>query len=141
MSGIYMEGMKQNVVAREGCYETIKYLKEKGYKIVIATNGPIIPLKTKIDKISISKFVDSVFSAEEVGVMKPHKGFYDALFEKSKIIKSDEILFIGDQLDQDIKGAIENNMDTCWCNYKNEINNIYELNYEIHKLKELKEIL
>ena len=107
-------------------------------KIIIATNGPIVPLKTKIDKIKISQFVDFVFSAEEIGVMKPHRGFYDALFKNAKIIESDKILFIGDQLEQDIKGAIENNMDTCWCNYKNEINNTEELQQIENTLETIK---
>lgn len=141
INNIYMEGMKQNVVAREGCYETIKYLKKKGYKIIIATNGPIIPLKTKIEKIKIDEFVDFVFSAEEIGFMKPHKLFYEAIFEKAKITEKDRILFIGDELDKDIKGAIENNIDTCWCNYKKEKNDKYEVNYEIHNIIDLKKIL
>lgn len=141
INDIYMEGMKENVVAREGCYETVKYLKEKGYKIIIATNGPLVPLKTKLEKIKIDKFVDVIFSAEEIGFMKPHKEFYNGLFEKSNINDADKILFVGDELEKDIKGAIENKMDTCWCNYKNEINTKYEIDYEIHGISELKEIL
>lgn len=141
VNNIYMNGMKEIVIPQEDCYEIIKYLYEKKYKLVIATNGPLIPLESKIEKLGITKFVDTVFSSEEVGYMKPCFEFYEGLFKKANIKSKEEILFIGDDLEKDIKGGIDNNIDVCWCNYKNEINNEYIVNYEIHKLKELKKIL
>ncbi len=141
INNIYMNAMKEKVVAREGCYEIIKYLHEKKYRLIIATNGPIIPLKVKLQKLHIMNFIDTIFSAEEVGFMKPHDVFYKGLFEKAKITTIKEILFIGDDLEKDVKGAVENSIDICWCNYKNEVNNKYKIDYEIHNLKELEEIL
>ena len=141
INSIYMEGMKKNVVPREYALDIMKYLYEKNYKIVIVTNGPTIPLKTKIEKLGTSSYVSNVFSAEEIGAMKPHKIFYEGLFKKANIIKSDKILFIGDELEKDIKGGIENGMDTCWCNYNGDKNRKYNINYEIHSLKELENIL
>lgn len=141
VNNIYMEGMKEIVVPRKGCYEIIEYLYEKKYKIIIATNGPLIPLESKIEKLKITKFIDTIFSSEEVGYIKPHPEFYEGLLEKAKIKSKEEILFIGDDLEKDIKGGIDNNIDVCWCNYENEINNDYIINYEIHKLSELKNIL
>lgn len=138
---IYMNGMKEKVVPQEGTFEIIKYLFKKKYRIIIATNGPTIPLKSKIEKLKIDKFVDTIFSADEVGFMKPNKLYYDGLIKKAEITFKKEILFIGDDLEKDIKGANDNGIDVCWCNYNNEINNKYNTNYEIHKLKELRNIL
>lgn len=140
-NNIYMNGMKEKVVAQEGAYEILEYLFNKGYRIVIATNGPIIPLKSKIKKLNIDKFVDVTFSAEEVGFMKPSYQFYEALFQKAKIVLKEDVLFIGDDLSKDVKGAIENNIDICWCNYDYKLNNEYNITYEINNLKELKNIL
>lgn len=141
LNNVYMEGMKKKVISRENAYETIKYIHNKGYKIVIATNGPIVPLKEKINKLGITQYIFKVFSAEEVGAMKPHEDFYKGLFKKIEVKLSDKILFIGDELEKDIKGAIENKIDTCWCNYNKEKNTKYKVNYEIHNLKELTSIL
>ena len=116
LNNVYMEGMKAKVVARPGAFETIKYLSENGYRLAIATNGPRIPLQTKIEKLGISSYVNLVFSAEEV-------------------------LFVGDDLDKDIKGASENGLDACWCNYNNEENSEYRCRYQIKRLEELKSIL
>lgn len=141
INNIYMDGMKEKVVAREGALDIIKYLYEKKYTLVIATNGPIVPLKSKLEKLEIEKYFKTVFSAEEVGFMKPHKEFYKGLLKKIENPIKEEILFIGDELEKDIKGGIENNIDTCWCNYNKEKSTNYIPKYEIHKLEELKQIL
>ncbi len=141
INNIYMEGMKEKVVSREGSLEIIKYLYEKRYKIIIATNGPLIPLETKIEKLKIKPYINTVFSAEEVGVMKPHKDYYKGLFKKANIGNKDEVLFIGDELEKDIKGGIENSIDTCWYNPLKQSSNQYKPKYEIQKLIELKKIL
>ena len=112
------------------------------YNLIIATNGPIVPLNTKLEKLQIKKYFTIVFSAEEVGFMKPHIKFYKGLLEKLGNPPKEKILFIGDELEKDIKGGIENNIDTCWCNYNNENKStIYTPKYEIHQLQELKQIL
>ena len=142
VNDIYMNGMKEKVLPRENCFEVIKYLYDKNYKIVIATNGPLIPLKIKIEKLDIFKYMDTIFSAEEIGFMKPSKEFYEALMKKSNLKVKEDILFIGDDLEKDIKGGIENGIDTCWCNYDNIPNNLsYIPKYEIHNLVDLKNIL
>lgn len=141
LNDIYVEGMKEKVVARPNAKEVIKYLSEKKYKIIIATNGPLIPLKEKLKKLEIIDYVDIMFSAEEAGQMKPHKKYYEKLFEKVQIIPSKEVLFIGDNLETDIKGGLEQGLSTCWCNYNSEINNKYDTTHEITKLKDLMKIL
>ena len=141
LNDIYIEGMKEKVIARPDVEEVMEYLYNKKYKIVIATNGPIVPLKEKLRKIKILDFVNVIFSSEEAGQMKPHDKFYEKLFEKADVIPSNKILFIGDNLETDIKGGIEHGLDTCWCNYNNEVNNKYNVTHEIKKLKDLITIL
>lgn len=141
LNNLYLDALKEKVVPREGVFEIIKYLYDKGYKLIIATNGPIVPLDVKLEKLNIKQFISTVFSAEEVGFSKPNKQFYDGLFEKAKLLKKEKILFVGDELSKDIKGGIENGLDTCWCNYKNDVNNEYDTTYEIHSILELKNIL
>lgn len=138
----YMEGLKLNIVEIEGAKEIIKYLKNKEYKIIIASNGPSVAIPVKLQKIGIDKYVDCVFSADECGSMKPHKKFYEELFNKIDNHNKSEMLFIGDELEKDIKGGQEIGMDTCWCNYENKTNNgVYKPTYEIHNLSDLRNIL
>ena len=141
---IYIKGMMEDVIPREGAFEIVKYLYDKNYKLIVGTNGPKIPLQTKLEKLKIDSYFDTIFSAEEVGFMKPQKPYFDGLLKKSNISDSDKdnIIIIGDDLLKDIKGGIDNGIDTCWCNYTGEENKTgYIPKYEINKLEELKEIL
>ena len=141
LNNIYIEGMKQKVVSRPYANEIIKYLFKKNYRIIIATNGPLVPIQEKIKQLNIQEFVAMIFSAEEIGIMKPYKQYYEALLKKANINSKEEILIIGDGLETDIKGGLNIGIDTCWCNYNDEINEKYDIKYEINNLKELMKIL
>ncbi len=138
---LYVEGLKEKAEPINGALEILKYLKEKNYNIIIATNGPSDALPAKLNKLKIDKFVDLTFAADECGNMKPHTHFYEALFDKINYHNKEKMLFIGDELDKDIKGGNNFGIDTCWFNNKNEECVEYIPTYEIHDLIELKKIL
>lgn len=140
-NNLYVEGLKEKVEIINGATEILEYLKEKDYKIVIATNGPSDALPVKLNKLKINKFIDVTFAADECGYMKPHTHFYEALFDKINNHNKEEMLFIGDELEKDIKGGNNFGIDTCWFNNKNEECVEYIPTYEIHDLLELKKIL
>ena len=116
---LYVEGLKEKAEPINGALEILKYLKEKNYNIIIATNGPSDALPAKLNKLKIDKFVDLTFAADECGNMKPHTHFYEALFDKINYHNKEKMLFIGDELDKDIKGGNNFGIDTCWFNNKN----------------------
>lgn len=62
-------------------------------------------------------------------------------FEKIHCDHTNEMLIIGDELEKDVLGGMNNNIDTCWFNRKNADSTGYKIDYEIKNLKELKEIL
>lgn len=137
----YMEGLKLKVQEIEGAKEVIKYLKDKQYKIIIASNGPSTAIPAKLKGLGLNEYIDETFAADECGSMKPHAYFYEALFNKINNHNTKEMLFIGDELEKDIKGGNEIGMDTCWFNIRNDDTSVYKPTYEIHKLEELKNIL
>lgn len=142
MNEKYVEAVKDKVVPIKNATNLLKYLYDKNYKIYIITNGPNRAVESKLEKSDLLKYISSYFSAEEVGFMKPKKEFFEGFFKKVNLEKNDKMLIIGDELDKDIKGGIENKIDTCWFN-KEKIRNISNMkaNYEISDLLELKEIL
>ena len=145
INDLYMEALKENVVEIEGARDTVKYLKEKGYKIAVATNGPTVAINSKLSKSGILEYTDVIFSADEIGKMKPHKIFFDGLLNKIGSQNKEEMLIVGDQLEKDVKGGIDNNIDSCWFNLyraKKELENYnYKPTYVIESLVELKNIL
>lgn len=112
------------------------------YKQYAASNGTALAQKGKLEKTGLNQVLDGAFISDIIGVEKPMKGFFDAVFEELKEYSKDEIMIIGDSLTSDMKGGVNAGIVTCWYNPKCKINNSgLMLDYEIHSLREVTEIL
>ncbi len=85
LNNMFMNSLTEVVIAIDGAYEILNYLKEK-YYIIVATNGPKIATKDKLSKINCLNFVNEVLSADMFGYMKPRKEFFEAIQNLLKII-------------------------------------------------------
>lgn len=84
--------------------ESIKLLKEKGYKLVIATN-PLFPLKAILHRIRWAGFQPSEFeyitSYEQNHYCKPHLKYYEEIL--TEIEKTpEECMMVGNDVQEDI---------------------------------------
>lgn len=141
LNKMYMEAMKEKIYPIEGTSSTLKELKELGYLLYIITNGPEQAAIKKMDALDSSLFINMIAS-EKVGYMKPHKEFYDAMYEKFFIKDKNKMLIIGDELDKDILGGNNEEIDTVWINRFNIENDTNIVpTYEINDIKELKKVL
>ena len=87
-------------------------------------------------------YFKGIFISEQLGFVKPQKEFFDAVFSKIPDFKKEEAIIIGDSLSSDIKGGNNAEIKTCWFNPKRIENNCdVHIDYEIHSLKDLYEIL
>ena len=138
----YIEYLKEVIFPIKNAKEILEYLNKKQYEIYIVTNGPEKPVENKLNSINAKKYIKTIFTAEEAGYMKPHKEFFDKFFKNIDTYKKDDMIIIGDELEKDVLGGIQNGIDSCWFNIKN-MKNITEIrpNFEIDNLLELKNIL
>ena len=138
----YIEYLKTSIVPIKNAKEILEYLNNKKYEIYIVTNGPEKPVENKLNSINAKKYIKSVFTAEEAGYMKPHKEFFDKFFKKINTDKKDDMIIIGDELEKDVLGGIQNGIDSCWFNMKKVKNNTdIKPNFEINNLLDLDNIL
>ena len=138
LNTLYMNALTENVIAIDGAYETLKNLSEKGYYIIIATNGPKIATKEKLLKIDCLQFVNEVLSADMYGYMKPNKEFFEGIERTVNNYNVDEYLIIGDSLKSDIGFAMKCNFESCWFNKNNEVlDDEYKPTIIISNLREL----
>ncbi len=137
----YINLVKEKVIPIENAIEVLKYLYEKKYEIYIITNGPTLAVDNKLEKSNMKKYITNIFSADEVGHMKPRVEYFEGFFKKINNNEKEKMLIIGDDLEQDILGGLQNQIDTCWFNPKKLQYNKCRANYEIENLKELKNIL
>ena len=119
--------------------EILNYLSQKKYQIHLITNGFEKTQWSKIKNSKIDHFFTHVITSESSNSMKPEKEIFEYAIQKANT-KSSESIMIGDNIEADIKGAIDFGMD---CVFVNHINASTEINptYTITHLKELESIL
>ena len=138
----YIDYLKTSVVPIDNAREILEYLNKKQYEIYIVTNGPEKPVENKLNTIGANKYIKTIFTAEEAGYMKPHKEFFDKFFKKINNYQKDDMIIIGDELEKDVLGGMQNGIDSCWFNMKKVKNDIdIKPSFEINNLLDLKNIL
>lgn len=127
---------------RENAPELLKRLQEMGYEQYAITNGTKKVQEKKIRGTGFDKIFKNVFISDVIGTPKPHKGFFDFVLEHIPGIEKEEMLIVGDSLTSDMKGGVENGIDTCWYNPELKENAAeLAISYEIHKLDDVLTVL
>jgi len=116
-------------------YETLS----KHYRLALATNG-VNPMQT--ERVSaFLPFTHKLYVSESMEYIKPTEDFFLYIIQDLSC-KPEECLMIGDSMTNDIRGASAVGMDTCYYNpRRKEIPDDIEVQYEIHEIGELLDIL
>jgi len=72
-----------------------------------------------LQRVNLHKYFKDIFCYKEIGFLKPSKEYFDTIVEKLNIEKS-EIVMIGDNLENDIKGAESNGIESILYDYNDE---------------------
>lgn len=119
--------------------EILDYLSDKGYDMHIITNGFEKTQWSKLHNSGLKKYFSHVITSEASNSLKPKKEIFDYAISKAGATM-DESLMLGDNLDADIKGAIDAGMDSVFVNHINASAHVTPT-YTIGHLKELEGIL
>ena len=95
--------------------ELVKQLKAT-VKQYAVTNGTTVAQERKLRFSGLDQLLDGVFISEQVGVDKPQKDFFDAVWNEIGSYAPDEVVIVGDSLTSDIRGGKNAGILTCWYN-------------------------
>jgi len=138
---LYQILLGETVVFYENALETVQVLKGKVLQCAV-TNGTKVAQDGKLKNSGLDKELDHVFISEVVGVEKPNKGFFDAVFAEIGEYNKEEVLIVGDSLTSDIQGGVNAGIKTCWFNPKGvENTSALKPDYEIRDIGEVPEIV
>ena len=119
-------------------FEILEYLTAKGYKLHLVTNGFQNIQFGKLQSSNIHKYFGEVITSEASNSLKPNKEIFEYALSKTKAEKQESIM-IGDNLEADIKGAMNIGLDTVFVNHL-QIETDIKPTYTITHLQQLENI-
>lgn len=95
----------------DGAHDLLRYLKAKGYRLHMASNGFHEVQYKKLHAAGMDGMFDTIILSEDAGQNKPSKAFFDyALIQTGACVETS--IMIGDNFNTDILGAMSVSMDT-----------------------------
>lgn len=141
INDLYCNMLGVNIAEIEGANNLLEELSFD-YEILIATNGPKSAALNKVKKVNLDSYISYIISSEDVGFSKPMSEFFNYLCIKCQTKDKSKMLLIGDSLTTDIQGGMNNGIDTCWFNPKNNpLPQEFHPTMTINKLLQLKKKL
>ncbi|NLD88040.1 MAG: HAD family hydrolase [Clostridiales bacterium] len=123
--------------------DSVMYLKNKGYKLGIITNGPIGMQNAKMDTLGedFRAMFDIIIVSADFGVHKPDPSIFS--FACAELgFETNECVYVGDHPRNDVEGARGSGMHTIWYEGFMPWDEQYEpAKYVISGLRDLMEIL
>jgi putative hydrolase of the HAD superfamily len=124
----------------EGIGDLLDLIEARGMKTGILSNTIFSSsiLKEELARHNLAHRFSFVVSSADYGVRKPHPHIFRIAVKKMGL-KPEDIWFVGDQPEHDIKGALDSGIYPVWYNRRNETTTI-EGNYlEVKSFDELRE--
>ena len=124
----------------EGARELTNYLKARGYRIHMCSNGFHEVQYKKLRACGLDTFFDTVILSEDAGYNKPALEFFEYALRESGA-QRETTLMIGDNFNTDILGAKHAGLATAYFNRYPDYPATEPVDYEVTSLRQLMDIL
>lgn len=112
------------------CYipEALAEFDKMGIPMYVLSNSGFTAnaLSIALEKLGIRKYFKHIWSSADYGKIKPGRDFFEMAIEhalwENPTEKRENIVFVGDTYNSDVKGANNAGIDVIWINHKDEEN-------------------
>lgn len=134
------DAVVENLCPRKDCTETLKQLRQCGYKLAIVSNIDDEWIEPIREKWALDHMVDGILSSERARSCKPDSSIF---LQACRMIgvRPQETLFVGDSIDNDVRGSQIVGMHPIWFKTARTDLRQPDLVRTVSKLSDLVEIL
>jgi putative hydrolase of the HAD superfamily len=135
----YLMHYSNSWVAFADAHTALSEFKAAGYKLGVLTNGQQSQQEAKLKAMGIADLFDAVLAIGTLDAMKPDPRAFAHL---CRILECEpgEVLFVGDDLDYDVRPAIASGLHGVWLN-RNGTQAPKDIGHQVDSLSALQEIL
>ena len=118
--------------------ETLAVFEQMDISMYVLSNSGFTAnaLSIVLERLGIRKYFNNIWSSADFGKIKPNREFFElaitSTLADNPAATKDDIVFIGDMYETDVRGASNAGIDVIWLNYKNEPN---KDNLSLHSIK------
>lgn len=123
-----------------GVMPTLLKLKQRGLKLAIVSDAPILQAWTRLTEMKIQDFFDAVVTFDDTEERKPSAQPFKKALDKLGV-SPEEVLHVGDWPERDIAGAKALGIKTAFAKYGNEGASAVKADYEINAIEQLIDII
>ncbi len=138
LSSCFLEILPTKKTLFPHTFEILNYLQEKNYQLHLITNGFEKTQWSKINNSGLDIYFKQVITSEASNSLKPKREIFEFALSKAQATLEESIM-LGDNLEADIQGAINFNMDCVFVNHLQEATDL-QPTYTVCHLQELRNI-
>lgn len=137
LADAFADGLGMHGELYPGVREVLDQLAGQA-SMALVTNGLTDVQRTRIERLDIGHYFETVVISSEVGASKPSRAIFDVAFERLGWPSRTNALMIGDSLTSDIRGGSEYGISTCWYNpHRHLAGDSDRVDHEIEDLADL----
>jgi 2-haloacid dehalogenase len=121
LSDRYVAHLSRAPFLLEGARELLEQLHGKA-PLVLVTNGLSSVQWPRLADSGIETFFRAIVISEEQGVQKPEPEIFRVALKRAGGVSPERAIMCGDNLNSDVRGALEVGMDACWVNLRGKAN-------------------
>ncbi len=114
LSARYLQLRESQLQLFEDTLPVLDALRER-YRLFLITNGPAQEQRRELRLLGLEPYFDPVAIEGELGIGKPDPAIFQFVQERLSVAP-EQILFIGNSWEQDVKGALSVGWHTAWLN-------------------------
>jgi HAD superfamily hydrolase (TIGR01549 family) len=102
-----------------GAAETVRALKQRGYKLALVADGPVSTFRNILTGHKLFHLFDALAISEKVGVSKPDARMFVHALDQLGLAPDDygRVVMVGNYLARDIKGANQLGLISVWLDW------------------------